>query len=356
LWHELIPLLTETPISERDQHLDQLLLRYKREEITLILDKFQHMTAGRELIGEDSMLYRTYRRTFARFGGDRPFLDKQVYEKLIYEHGKLAAQRSLEPSFRHRGRSEQEMYDLLLVGVEFWEDITPPAVPPQPANFATPAQADHAPPLRELLTWGWNTDEEYVTRNVRQIAKQQPASSDVVRMVLDEGLLSGWPAKDASWAPYHALHLLGHLQAHKYARRLLALMDRENDWLSDRLPVVWGLMGSQAAPPLWTYLENRTHDPDKRAIVLNGLAAIAQAQPQSWPDIVTALINWLQKAPAADATVNGYLVFILNRMKAIEAREAIATAFEQDRVDTRIMQWHDVTMFQDRIDPTRYDE
>jgi hypothetical protein len=146
------------------------------------------------------------------------------------------------------------------------------------------------------LTWGWVLDEERIVQAARNKAKWQPAIPHLLRAIFDEGLLSCWPAKDAGWAPYHALHLLDHLQAHKYAGQLLALMDRENDWLFDRLPVVWGQMGLQAAPPLWTYLENRAHDPDKRAIVPNGLAAIAQAQPRSRPNIITALIDWLQKS------------------------------------------------------------
>jgi hypothetical protein len=329
--------------------------KHGAQEVAIILNAIQQRGANQELIGEECQNYRIYRQTFARFGGQRRFLDKEEYEELVFEHGqRLATRQFKSPIRRPPSRRERELYDLTLVGVHSWEDITPPAIPPQPTDFDAPLPGTYTLPVQELLTWGWDLDEERIVRAAGNKAKWQPAIPDLLRAIFDEGLLSGWPAKDASWAPYHALHLLGHLQAHKHAGRLLALMDRENDWLSDRLPVVWGLMGSQAAPPLWTYLENRAHDPDKRAIVLNGLAAIAQAQPKNRPDIVTALIDWLQEAPAADATVNGYLVFILNRMKAIEAREAITTAFEQDRVDTRIMQWHDVTMFQDRIDLTRH--
>jgi len=40
--------------------------------------------------------------------------------------------------------------------------------------------------------------------------------------------------------------------------------------------------------------------------------------------------------------VNGYIVFVLNRMKAVEARETIAAAFEQGKVATNIMQPGDV--------------
>lgn len=114
------------------------------------------------------------------------------------------------------------------------------------------------------------------------------------------------------------------------------------------LPAVWSQMGAEAEPPLWAYLDDEDHHSDKRALVAMGLKAIAEAHPKRRPEIVAALIDRLRQAPAAAARMNGYLVFILNKMEAIEARDAIAEAFAQDRIDTRIMQWHDVSMLHGR--------
>ena len=41
--------------------------------------------------------------------------------------------------------------------------------------------------------------------------------------------------------------------------------------------------------------------------------------------------------------MNGYLVFILNRMQATEAGETILDAFEQDKVDRSTVTLDDVT-------------
>jgi hypothetical protein len=161
-------------------------------------------------------------------------------------------------------------------------------------------------------------------------------------MIFDEGLLEGWPGEEASWAPDHALHMLGHLRAHDYAGRLLTLLDRENDWLSDRLPVVWGQMGSPAEAPLWAYLDDSSYDPEKRGIVSMGLRAIAEAHPDRKMGIVDKMGQLLEHASADDATANAYIVHVLDRMQAFGASESIIDAFEQDKVDLDIVQPEDI--------------
>ena len=59
--------------------------------------------------------------------------------------------------------------------------------------------------------------------------------------------------------------------------------------------------------------------------------------------VIAALARRLQLSSAKDAEMNGYMVFILNRMQATEAGDAIVDAFEQGKVDTKIMTLEDVT-------------
>jgi hypothetical protein len=348
LLQQLIPLFLEGSGIEPNLGLAQLAQKHGPQETTIVMNAFLRSSTTREFIGEESQLYRIYRWTFARFGGDRRFLDRREYEESVVEHGRISAARQFRSRVRRRpGRRERELYDLTLVGVYFWEDITPLAVPPTPADFGAPAPGNYGYPVRDLLGWGWNLDDERTAQAARNTAKWRPASPDLVRMVFDEGLLSGWPGKARSWAPYHALHMLGYLRAHEHAGKLLALMDRENDWLSDRLPVVWGQMGPEAESPLWDYLDDRGHHPEKRALMLVGLKAIAENHPKRRPKIVEELIYRLQKAPAHDAELNAYIVYLFDQMEAVEASEAIDDAFEQDRVDTSIIQWYDVHMLQE---------
>lgn len=337
--------------GKSDQSLIKLVQKYGLDEVTFVLNKFQESATTRDLIGEEVLLYRQYRQAFARFGGDRPFLNKPDYEKLIFEHGMLVGKRkfkSLVPFLARRSKRERELHDLLLVGVDYWEDITPPSIPPRPADFHSPSAGIYDYPARTLLEWGWEDNGDRLLTNAKNIAKWRPAISDLVQLVFDEGLLEGWPGEAASWASFHALGMLGQIKADDHAGRLLALLDRENDWLSDRLPVVWGQMGPSAESPLWAYLADQRHAPEKRSLALRGLSRIAEMHPQRRLQIINRMADLLQHAPADDATANGYIVHVLYRMQAVEAREAIFDAFEQDKVDPKIMQSYDVDFLHDR--------
>jgi len=328
--------------SDRDRRIAQLARRYGYRNLQVVLDNFGKLTAGRDLIGEEAFLYRSYRRAFARFGGDRPFLDRQEYERLVWEHTLLFGKRELlsarPPSPSPR---ERELFDLLLLQSDYWEDITPPAVPPRPADYDAPSPGQYGDPVDEFLTWGWDL-ERHVIEYGRNESEWRSAIPDLVRMTLDEGLLNGWPGETSSWAPYHALHILGHLGAHQVAGHLLALMNVPNDWLSDRLPSIWAQMGPQVEPLLWEYVNDQVNDAQKRSAALKGLELIAQLHPARRLGVIAGMARRLQSSSAKDAEMNGYVVFILNRMQATEAGDAILDAFEQGKVDTKIMTLEDV--------------
>jgi hypothetical protein len=346
LLEKLIPILIASADGrDYSQALTKLAQKYGPLEVSLVLDRFQKTAASRDLLGETTLLYREYRQTFARFGGDRRFLKKQEYEALIMEHGILVGRRkfkSLVPFLARRSAREKGLYNLLLVGAPYWEDITPPAVPPRPPDFTAPPVGLYNDPVRSLLEWGWLDHESRLAAQAKDKPKWRPAIPELGQMVFDEGLLEGWPGEAASWGSYHALHLLGHLQAHEYAEKLLALLGRENDWLSDRLAVVWAQMGPPAEPPLWAYLADYSHDPENRTIPLLGLKRVAELHPKRRLNIINGLADLLRRAPANEAKMNGYLVHVLDRLQAVEAKAAILEAFDQDKVDPKIMQPGDV--------------
>jgi hypothetical protein len=127
------------------------------------------------------------------------------------------------------------------------------------------------------------------------------------------------------------------------------LFEQENDWLSDRLAVTWGRMGPQAEPPLWDYLNDGEHSPDARSVVMLGLANIAQANPERRGDIVTGLTDLLRRAATANARANAYIVHILDRLGAVEAKKVIVAAFEQGKIDERIVDPRSLKMLDRRV-------
>ena len=163
-------------------------------------------------------------------------------------------------------------------------------------------------------------------------------------MTFDLGPLNGWPEEPASWAPYHALHLLGMLQAMPFADRLLTLAGCANDWLSDRLPTVWTWMGPPVEPALWSLIDDDSYVNKERGLVVAGLRSLTAAYPEQRSAVIAGLVRRLKDPAFAEPSVNAYIVFVLNRMKATPARRAIIAAFEQGKVDTNIMQPSDVQL------------
>jgi hypothetical protein len=353
LLRELIEILVVHQGDSRK--IDKLIQRYGPQEVQLVLDKFQKRTVDAELIGDEASTYRTYRHTFARFGGARPFLSAQEYSDLSFEHARLNAEREFKSIIpRKPSARERELLDLLLIDAALWDDITPPAVPPRPPNFDAPSTGKYEHPAQQLLKWGWNLDEKRANDNARNVSKWRPAVGELVQMALDAGLLNGWPGETVSWAPYHALNMLGYLRAHEVAGQLFPLLEQENDWLSDRLAVTWGQMGSQAEPPLWDYVGDSEHSPDRRSVVMLGLANIAGANPGRRLGIVDELTGLLRRASVDDTQANAYLVHILDKLEAYEAAEVIADAFEQDKVEEEIISLESVSIL-DWNDPDVYD-
>jgi hypothetical protein len=242
-----------------------------------------------------------------------------------------------------RSEREQEIYDLLLIQVDFWADITPPAVPPRSPGFHAPEPKSYSSSVRPLLVRGADLNDNYLAEQARRAERWVDTIPELRDMALDEGLLDGWPGEAASWAPYHALVMLGLLQAHEYAGDLLALLDRPNDWLSDRLPVTWARMGPQAEPPLWAYLDRAEGSADQRGAALAGLQIIAQRYAERRSEIIQRFIRHLDAASPDDAEFNAYLVYMLRELHADEADEVIARAFEQDKIDTDIIRLDDNT-------------
>jgi len=342
LLKELVEMFVTRPPTKHRAAVSRLAQTYGAAEVQLVLRSFQER-GHRPLVGEEPGLYREYRLVFARFGGERRFLSKPEFEEISYEHASLFARREFKSLLRRGpGKRERELRHLLLTEERMWNDIFPPAPPPRPPDFAAPPAGSYPTRLKELLKLGWKTDERVIAARARKVAGWKPLIPDLERMVLDEGLLSGWPADPSAWAPLHALQLLGRLRAHPSAGGLLALMDRENDWLSDLLPSVWAEMGPQAAEPLWAYVLDRQHNPEQRGNVMLGLWQVAQKHPGNRAGIVEGLHRLLDEAPTEDGEANAYIAYALGQLRAVETIPALRRAYQAGKIDPKVVAWEDL--------------
>jgi hypothetical protein len=326
----LIPLLMTRNLNA----VDELVAQYGALHVTYVLDKFQKQSR-REFILEEATLNREYRWLYAQFGAGRPFLSRAAYNELTDSELPDAGQLMRLTS---GGVRPDDILDSdRLVHLIFATDITPPAVPVRPVDFVAPVPKQYPNILKPILNLGWKLDEAAMAPHLARKSKWRKVLSELAQMATDPGLINGWPGERASWAPYHALTLLGQYPAAEYAADLLTLLAEENDWLSDRLPAVWAQLGPAAAAPLWDVLEQMAESDDRLGVVLMGLLKIAEAYPAQREQTIERFITLLSGSPATRADLNAYLIYVLDAMGAETALPAIKAALAEERVNTRIV-------------------
>ena len=340
IMRELIHIMITS--SDKEADLAALTRRYGADEVNLVRDNVK--MSAEPFIGDVPYVYREYRRIFALYGGDRRFLSCDEYQALNYEF----ALEYTQSADKIPGQRERELRYLLLSDARIWPDLFSPDAPPRPPDFEAPPAGDYDDPVREILTWGpdeeQDEDREEVDLDMRERRQWRPYISDLTRMALDDGLIEGWPGDPASWAPLHALRMLGALGATEAGPQLLALLGRENDWLSDRLPGVWGRMGRAVTDALWAYIDDPSHDAESRGIAMEGLRQQVEQRPSRRKAVVNGLAARLRDAPTDDQVANAYIVHILDALDADEAADVIAAAFEADKIDLYIVDPDDLDM------------
>ena len=142
------------------------------------------------------------------------------------------------------------------------------------------------------------------------------------------------------WAPLHAVQILGELEASDAVEPLLPLLGWDDEWLDQLLPECLGRIGAPALPPLRAYLFDRSRDVWARSRAAEALKQMAQRHPDLRADVVDALEARLDPAETQapdDEKLNAFVISDLLDLKASEAAPAIRRAFDEDRVDRRIV-------------------
>lgn len=331
-----------------DTRSQALFKKYGREEIERSLKKMDKTMETPSFIADDAHSYRDYRQRYARFGAGMKFYTPSEIDELYKQYAEQLKANGEAP----------EMEKLLLMGWYEWDDITPPAVPQRPAEHTAPAPASYPAPINQLLEWGNDLHRSYDFADEAELAQWKKYIPALTRMALDPGLLNGWPSEAASWAPWHAIHALGNLEAWESAPALAPLADLDNDWLSDHLPHIWADMGLEVEPSLWMILEDSSVSAKQRGLAAQGLQMMAKENEPIETKMIAGFGKILKNEKTFDSTLNAYLLYFLKEMEAIdELRATAGLAIEQNRVNEEFFTLEDLDDdFGDAFDEDDFDD
>ena len=152
------------------------------------------------------------------------------------------------------------------------------------------------PPVNQLLTIGepgqfsgWPDYLEY--------GFTEQHIPELIRMVKDPDLNGADSEAAKVWAPLHAWRTLGQLRAEAAIEPLVALLVLHDDWISDELPSVFGMIGSSGIPVLAEYLADKSHELYARVRAANGLEQIAVTNPGTRSKCLEVLTSQLERQP-----------------------------------------------------------
>jgi len=170
--------------------------------------------------------------------------------------------------------------------------------------------------------------------------------SDLIRMALDERLVSSDADESALWAGVHAWRALGELEAREAAKPLIELLDwideREDDWVLAELPIVFGRIGRSAIPVLEGYLTDRACPLFGRIAAAHALVEIGLRELRAREECIVVLSESLERFEEEDPSLNAFLVSYLLDLEAFETADLIRRAYEAESVDVEVVGgWED---------------
>jgi len=212
------------------------------------------------------------------------------------------------------------------------------------------AMIDYGPPVDQLTKLG------DVSRGDADDWLDYPAMGlgpgdvpELIRMAVDPRWDLDPSEAPEVWSPIHAWRALGQLKAEAAVGPLADILaDQEgddwNDWATEELPEVIGMIGPVAIPELRSRLEaGESLGEYVGTYFSRSLREIGRRHPEARDECVAILTRVLERAEGNDPALNGFVISDLVDLGASESAGAIERAYAGEFVDDSIMgTWHDV--------------
>lgn len=221
-------------------------------------------------------------------------------------------------------------------------------VKPVEALAIEKAERAYMPPVRALLRLGDPRElKKNATGKTLGIGREQ--IPDLIRMATDDTLNFADGDTPLVWAPLHAWRLLGEMKAPEAVEPLISLFRRLDedfdDWIADEVPDVLVQIGTSTLPPLVAFLNDATNGPYARNEAASAIAKLAETYPDVRDSGIAALKAQLGQYAQQSGEFNGFLVWMLLDLHAVDALPIIERAFAAGCVDEcSVGDWEDIQL------------
>lgn len=228
--------------------------------------------------------------------------------------------------------------------------------PPKASRKTKPTLPQHIfpAPYDRLLALGdlghENADATYAgIADLLKAGDAQEAVACLTAMALDKSYYDYPDENDLNptdpriWTRLHAVSVLSHMgrPAEAAIEPLLPLLNDEDDWLREEMPIFYASLGEPAIEPLRHLLQNPDADTFLRSGAGDALEQIGENHAALRPAIVPLLEQSLVNAGDEDLLA-AFLICNLLDLDAKESLPLIQQAFEEDRVDELVVEMRDV--------------
>lgn len=203
----------------------------------------------------------------------------------------------------------------------------------------------YLPPVERLLALGQAEDAALFA----EIAERgKVLAPELIRMAFDPNLHEAAEDEPGRFAPAHAVALLRRLRASVALDELSLWLDRaDGDWYHELLVSSWGKIGGYSNAELQKSAANTDYSPDVRASAITALVERANRFPEQRDSVNAFFRELLNRSEvyelAEEETFSGFLISGILDMEGGRALYPdIQRAYEEDRVDTKIVGLADV--------------
>jgi hypothetical protein len=211
-----------------------------------------------------------------------------------------------------------------------------------------PMRAAYAPPVLSLFSFGaldWTSHHPDRWRDYRASGLDDSHGPELARLLADPAVVDD-DSDEGMWTVVHAWRAAGQLRGVEAVEPLISLMrEQHDDWMSEELPVVLGMIGPPALPMLRRALPRAVWRGQRWGAVgiASSLQEVAAAHPEVRSEVVSVLAGQLELHAEQDVELNGFLVSYLMDLRAVEAAGVMEAAFAAGSVFPGIAgDWEDV--------------